>query len=59
MKKTFKNVAMMLFALAALTACGGAASQSQQTSCGQGICPSVYDNLPFEMKTVEHPCFPD
>lgn len=59
MKRTFKNVAMMLLALAALTGCGGASSQSQQSTCGQGICPSVYENLPFEMKAVEQPSFPD
>ena len=59
MKKIFKNVAIMLVAMVALTGCGGNSSQSAQISCGQGICPSMYENLPFEMKTVEQPSFPD
>ena len=59
MKKTFKNVAIMLFAMVALTGCEGNSSQCAHTSCGQGICPSVYENLPFEMKAVEQPSFPD
>ena len=58
MKKTLKNVAMMLLAVAAFQACTQAPTQ-QPTCQQQGLCPSVYENLPFEMEAVKQPSFPD
>ena len=57
MKKIFKNVAMMLLVMMAFSGCGGSASQSTSV-CGKGICPSVYENLPFEMSEVSNPLSP-
>ena len=56
MKKIFKNVAALLLFVAAFSACTQAPTQH---TCQQGICPSVYENLPFKMESVKQPTFPD